>query len=90
MNKKYIITVADSDCTVAQYLFYGTEEDMLEVLKRKAEQERRELAEYAENVSDIEYDEFDHLWKINIMDDGGDVSETVIAKAVETIEYLDL
>lgn len=90
MNKKYIITVADSDCTVEQYLFYGTEEDMLEVLKRKAEQERRELAEYAENVSDIEYDEFDHLWKINIMDDGGDVSETVIAKAVETIEYLDL
>lgn len=90
MNKKYIITVACSDCTVEYYIFYGTESNMLEVLRRKAEEERRELAEYAENVSDIEYDEFDHLWKINIMDDGGDVSETVIAKAVETIEYLDL
>ena len=90
MNKKYIITVADSDCVVEQYLFYGTEEDMLEVLKRKAEEERRELAEFEENVSDIEYNEFDHLWKINIMDDSGDISETVIAKAVETIEYLDL
>lgn len=90
MNKKYIITIASSDCTVEYYIFYGTENNMLEVLRRKAEEERRELAEYAENVSDIEYDEFDHLWKINIMDDGGDVSETVIAKAVETIEYLDL
>ena len=90
MNKKYIITIASSDCTVEYYIFYGIENNMLEVLRRKAEEERRELAEYAENVSDIEYDEFDHLWKINIMDDGGDVSETVIAKAVETIEYLDL
>lgn len=90
MNKKYIITVADSDCAVEQYLFYGTEKDMLEVLKRKAEEERRELAEFVENVSDVEYNEFDHLWKINIMDDSGDISETVIAKAVATIEYLDL
>lgn len=89
MKKKYIITVADSDCTVEQYIFYGTEKDMLEVLKRKAEEQRRELAD-AENVSDIEYDEFDHLWKINIMDDGGDVLEVVVAKAVETMEYLDL
>lgn len=90
MNKKYIITVACSDCTVEQYLFYGTEKGMLEVLKRKAEEERRELAEFVENVSDVEYNEFDHLWKINIMDDSGDISEKVIAKAVETIEYLDL
>lgn len=90
MNKKYIITVADSDCTVEQYLFYGTEEDMLEVLKRKAEQERRELAEYAENVSDMEYDEFDRSWHVNIIDDSGDLLETVIAKAVDTMEYLDL
>lgn len=90
MNKKYIITVADSDCTVEQYLFYGTEEDMLEVLKRKAEQERRELAEYAENVSDMEYDEFDRSWHVNIIDDNGDLLETVIAKAVDTMEYLDL
>ena len=90
MNKKYIVTVACSDCTVEQYLFYGTEKDMLEVLKRKAEEERRELEEFEENVSDVEYNEFDHLWKINIMDDSGDISETVIAKAVETIEYLDL
>lgn len=90
MNKKYIITVADSDCTVEQYLFYGTEEDMLEVLKRKAEQERRELAEYAENVSDMEYDEFDQSWHVNIVDDCGDILETVIAKAVDTMEYLDL
>ena len=90
MNKKYIITVADSDCTVEQYLFYGTEEDMLEVLKRKAEQERRELAEYVENVSDMEYDEFDRSWHVNIIDDSGDLLETVIAKAVDTMEYLDL
>lgn len=90
MNKKYIITVADSDCTVEQYLFYGTEEDMLEVLKRKAEQERRELAEYAENVSDMEYDEFDRSWHVNIVDDCGDILEIVIAKAVDTMEYLDL
>ena len=41
MNKKYIITIADSDCAVEQYLFYGTEEDMLEVLKRKAEQGKK-------------------------------------------------
>ena len=90
MNKKYIITVADSDCTVEQYLFYGTEEDMLEVLKRKAEQERRELAEYAENASDMEYDEFDRSWHVNIVDDCGDILEIVIAKAVDTMEYLDL
>lgn len=90
MNKKYIITIADSDCAVEQYLFYGTEEDMLEVLKRKAEQERRELAEYAENVSDMEYDEFDRSWHVNIIDDSGDLLETVIAKAVDTMEYLDL
>lgn len=90
MNKKYIITVADSDCTVEQYLFYGTEEDMLEVLKRKAEQERRELAEYAENVSDMEYDEFDRSWHVNIVDDCGDILEIVIAKAMDTMEYLDL
>lgn len=90
MNKKYIITVADSDCAVEQYLFYGTEEDMLEVLKRKAEQERRELAEYAENVSDMEYDEFDRSWHVNIVDDCGDILEIVIAKAVDTMEYLDL
>lgn len=90
MNKKYIITIADSDCAVEQYLFYGTEEDMLEVLKRKAEQERRELAEYAENVSDMEYGEFDRSWHVNIIDDSGDLLETVIAKAVDTMEYLDL
>lgn len=90
MNKKYIITVADSDCAVEQYLFYGTEEDMLEVLKRKVEQERRELAEYAENVSDMEYDEFDRSWHVNIVDDCGDILEIVIAKAVDTMEYLDL
>lgn len=90
MNKKYIITIGDSDCAVEQYLFYGTEEDMLEVLKRKAEQERRELAEYAENVSDMEYDEFDRSWHVNIIDDNGDLLETVIAKAVDTMEYLDL
>lgn len=89
MNKKYIITIADSDCAVEQYLFYGTEEDMLEVLKRKAEQERRELAEYAENVSDMEYDEFDRSWHVNIVDDCGDILEIVIAKAVDTMEYLD-
>ena len=90
MNKKYIIIIADSDCAVEQYLFYGTEEDMLEVLKRKAEQERRELAEYAENVSDMEYDEFDRSWHVNIADDCGDILETVVAKAVDTMEYLDL
>ena len=90
MNKKYIITIADSNCAVEQYLFYGTEEDMLEVLKRKAEQERRELAEYAENVSDMEYDEFDRSWYVNIVDDCGDILEIVIAKAVDTMEYLDL
>lgn len=90
MNKKYIITIADSDCAVEQYLFYGAEEDMLEVLKQKAEQERRELAEYAENISDMEYDEFDRSWHVNIIDDSGDLLETVIAKAVDTMEYLDL
>lgn len=90
MNKKYIITIADSDCAVEQYLFYGTEEDMLEVLKRKAEQERREFAEYVENVSDMEYDEFDRSWHVNIVDDCGDILEIVIAKAVDTMEYLDL
>lgn len=90
MNKKYIITVADSDCAVEQYLFYGTEEDMLEVLKRKADEERREFAEYAENVSDMEYDEFDRSWHVNIVDDCGDILEIVIAKAVDTMEYLDL
>ena len=90
MNKKYIITVADCDCTVEQYLFHGTEEDMLEVLKRKAEEERKEFAAFEENVSNVEYNEFDHLWKINIFDDSGDILETVIVKAVDTIEYLDL
>ena len=63
---------------------------MLKVLKRKAEEERRELAEYVENVSDVEYDEFDRFWCINIFDDSRDISETVVAKAVETMEYLDL
>lgn len=90
MNKKYIIAVVSCDCTVEQFLFYGTEEEMFEVLRRKAEEERRELAEFEENVSNIEYDEFDHLWKINIFDDSGDILETVIAKAADTIEYLDL
>ena len=90
MNKKYIITVADSDCTVEQYLFYGTEEDMLEVLKRKADEERREFAEYVENVTYVEYYKYDCSWRIYIKNDEDEILEIVTAKAVETMRYLDL
>ena len=90
MNKKYIITVASSDCTVEQYLFYGTEEDMIEVLKRKAEEERRELAVFEENVTHVEYNEIEYSWNIKIYDDNLETLETIVAKSMDSIMYLDL
>lgn len=90
MKKKYIITVASSDCTVEQYLFYGTEEEMLEVLERKAEEERKELAEYAKHVTHAEYDEIEYSWNIKIYDDGLETLETIVAKSMDSIMYLDL
>ena len=90
MNKKYIITVASSDCTVEQYLFYGTEEDMIEVLKRKAEEERRELAVFEENVTHVEYNEIEYSWNIKIYDYNLETLETIVAKSMDSIMYLDL
>ena len=90
MNKKYIITVASSDCTVEQYLFDGIEEDMIEVLKRKAEEERRELAVFEENVTHVEYNEIEYSWNIKIYDDNLETLETIVAKSMDSIMYLDL
>ena len=90
MNKHYIIAVVSCDCTVEQFLFYGTEEEMLEILERKAEEERKELAEYAEHVTRVEYDEIEYSWNIKIYDDGLEILETIVAKSMDSIMYLDL
>lgn len=90
MNKHYIIAVVSCDCTVEQFLFYGTEEEMLEVLERKAEEERKELAEYAEHVTHVEYNEIEYSWSIKIYDDGLETLETIVAKSMDSIMYLDL